>query len=175
MVKIFCDGAASNNGRDNAIGGYGWAMQIRNEKPILYGGRSINSTNNQMELTAMISALNYLQDIINKKEIELNENEEIYVYTDSAYIANCYSQKWYINWRANGWINSKKQPVLNKDMWELLIPYFLKDNIHIIKVKGHSDNSGNQLVDKIAVAARTLTNSEFIDYITNLNNSIEEL
>ena len=95
-------------------------------------------------------------------------DEKIKVYTDSAYIANCYKQNWYKAWRVNGWLNSKKEPVANKEMWELLVPFFYQPNIEIVKVKGHASNVGNQIADKIAVAARTMETQDFTNYISEL-------
>ena len=168
MVTIYTDGAASNNGQDNAIGGYGWVMELKEKDPIINGGTKVGATNNQMELLSMINALYFLHGLIDRKEYVLESDEQILVYTDSAYIANCYSQKWYANWENNGWINSKKQPVLNKTMWELLIPFFKRDNIHIVKVKGHNGNLGNEIADKVAVAARTMNVEDF----TNFKNKL---
>ena len=172
-INIYTDGAASNNGYDNAIGGYGWVMELPDEKPIVFGGAIKNATNNQMELAAMISALQFIQSVIDNET--KYDNQEIFVFTDSAYIANCYSQKWYVNWKKNGWVNSKKQPVANKDQWKLLIPFFDRLNIHIVKVKGHADNFGNQIADQIAVAARTMDTKEFLEFRNNLMDKLEKI
>ena len=80
-------------------------------------------------------------------------NDQIAVYTDSAYLHNCYTQKWYRNWKLNGWKNAKKQPVANQDLWEKLIPYFDNSQIDFIKVKGHADNFYNNIVDEMAQKA----------------------
>jgi ribonuclease HI len=79
---------------------------------------------------------------------------EIVVYSDSAYVINCYKQKWYKKWQVNGWINSKKQPVANKELWEQLIPYFENPFFSFEKVAGHADNKYNNLVDEMAVKAK---------------------
>lgn len=173
MVIVYTDGAASNNGYDNAVGGYGWVVQIRNERPIIFGGSKQGATNNQMELTAMISALSFIEGCYSSGDIQ--GEEEIFVYTDSAYIFNCCSQKWYVNWEKNGWINSKKEPVANKELWKTLIPWFKRPNIHIVKVKGHSTTLGNQIADKIAVAARTMSVEEFAKFRTELTNKLERI
>ena len=175
MVVIYCDGAASNNGYDNAVGGYGWVMELRGEAPLLYGGRKENATNNQMELTAMISALSFLEGMLSRGEYKLEDDEQVFVYTDSAYISNCYTQKWYLNWRHNGWVNSKREPVANKESWETLIPWFERPNIHIVKVKGHSTNLGNQIADKLAVAARTMDTLEFSKYKYDFSKELQEI
>ena len=73
------------------------------------------------------------------------------IYTDSAYIHNCYKQKWYINWEKNNWVNAKKQPVKNKDLWCDIIELFKLDNVNFYKVTGHSGDKFNEIVDKMAV------------------------
>lgn len=175
MIEIWCDGAASHNGRADAIGGWGWMVQFPNEFPILYGGRKDGATNQQMELAAMINALCFVQGELDRKNGFVLSDEQVKVYTDSAYIANCYKQNWYKAWETNGWVNSKKEPVANRDQWECLVPFFKRSNIEIIKVKGHADNFGNQVVDKLAVAARTMDNSEFCEYRQNLQKEVNDI
>lgn len=165
MIKIWCDGAASHNGRADAIGGWGYVIQFSNEEPLMFGGKKNGATNQQMELVAMIQALYFAQGQLDRGEGEfVLPCEPIEVYTDSAYIANCYKQEWYKAWEINGWLNSKKEPVANKELWQLLIPFFRMHNIKIIKVKGHDSNLGNQLADKVAVAARLMEEYEFCNY-----------
>ena len=89
-----------------------------------------------------------------EQDSECEFYKNIYVYSDSAYIINCYSQKWWVNWEKNGWINSKKQKVANRELWESLIYYFKKPNFYFKKVPGHSNNKWNNYVDKLAVQAK---------------------
>lgn len=173
MIEIWCDGAASHNGHADAIGGYGWVVKFSNEAPILNGGRKEGATNQQMELQAAISALYFVQGQIDSSESFTMSDEKIKVYTDSAYIANCYKQNWYKAWRMNGWLNTKKEPVANKDLWEALVPFFYKPNVEIIKVKGHASNVGNQIADKLAVAARTMGFTEFTKYRNKLTEELK--
>lgn len=173
QINIYTDGAASNNGYDNAIGGYGWVMELPYEKPLVFGGKVNNATNNQMELVAMISALSFLEGCFNVQKFDYDT--QVFVYTDSAYIANCYSQKWYLNWEMNGWVNSKKQPVANKEEWKTLISFFKRPNIHIVKVKGHANNLGNQIADQVAVAARTMDTEKFTEFRNDLMNKLERV
>ena len=83
--------------------------------------------------------------------LKIGPFDEVVVRTDSAYIHNCYSQKWYIGWEKNGWKNSKKEPVKNKELWEILIQAFKNPNISFEKVKGHEDDLWNNFCDKLAV------------------------
>ena len=100
-----------------------------------------------MELTAVINffKLSY------KGFIKFEEfSPEIVIYTDSAYLHNCWKDKWWKKWEFNGWKNSKKEPVANRSLWEQLIPWFNNSNFRIVKVKGHSDNKYNILADALA-------------------------
>ena len=79
---------------------------------------------------------------------------ELVIITDSAYIYNCYAQKWYEKWLNNGWQTSKHEPVLNKELWQQLIPYFKDSKYKFEKTKGHADDERNNFVDQLAVAAK---------------------
>lgn len=150
IYKIYCDGAVSNNGYENAIGG--WAYVILDDKDtILFEENNFEkyATNNRMELYSCYKGLDKLLT-----EITLKEEDKIEVYTDSAYLHNCYSQKWYLSWLKNNWLNSKKQPVANKNLWQLIIPFFENEKVDFFKVKGHNNNYWNEYVDSLAVAAK---------------------
>lgn len=150
--KIFCDGAVSNNGYSNAVGGYAGVVLNEDEK-IVYEyalGPYERATNNRMELYAALEGLWYCTDHFH------SDNElKIEVYTDSAYLHNCKNQGWYKKWVQNGWISSNRQPVANKDLWEYLIPYFEDVRVEFYKVKGHTGaQDWNDYVDKLAVKAK---------------------
>jgi len=134
-VIIYTDGACSGNPGDG-----GWGAVLRfggNEKDI--SGFEENTTNNRMELTAAIEALNALK-----------EPCEVELYSDSAYLINGFREKWVENWKFNGWINSKKDEVKNIELWKLLDELNSKHQISWMKVKGHSDNEFNNRCDKLA-------------------------
>ena len=103
-------------------------------------------------MTAILEGLNMYFSWV--AHTEADDSSPLTIVTDSAYIHNCYSQKWYIKWRQNGWVNSKKEPVANKDLWEQIIPYFDNPNFKFEKTKGHADDTRNNYVDKLAVAAK---------------------
>lgn len=137
----YTDGACSS--KDNCGG---WSC-ICVDGPTYYDYEE-DTTNNRMELLGVITAL---QHFSSQKEIGAT------VYTDSAYISNCFKDKWYMNWRKNGWKNASKQPVKNRDLWEQLIGLYegLKPRMVIIaKVKGHDGDMYNEMCDKLAVKAR---------------------
>ena len=142
--KIYTDGATSGNGYEGAQGGWAWILLDEDDNIIAKAAGHIdNATNNICELTAVINVCSLV-----------SPDSEYTIYSDSAYIINCYKEKWYKKWQANGWVNSKKQPVANKELWEELIKYFDKPNFHFEKVKGHSTNEYNIKVDYMAVEAK---------------------
>lgn len=148
-LKIYTDGACSGNPGKGGCA----AIIIYPNKEIKEVSFSENNTTNQrMEIKGILIAI---QEIMSNS---LEENMVINIYSDSAYVCNCINQKWYKNWINNGWKNSKKEPVKNKDLWEILFEkYFTlskKHKINFIKVKGHSDDVMNQKADKLAVSAR---------------------
>lgn len=148
-MKIYTDGATSNNGYNNAIGG--WAYVIINdngEKISEDSGRIPGATNNICEMTAIIKACHAALPYWGTHTI----------YSDSAYCIRCKNEKWYDNWRKNGWINSQKKPVANKELWEELIPFFESPLFEFEKIKGHSGNKWNEYVDKLAVKAKGVYN-----------------
>ena len=105
-----------------------------------------------MELTAFLSALE------NADTIETG-NTKVTIYTDSAYIANCFNQNWYVKWMSNGWRTSDKQDVKNQDLWRRIVALYIKLKerlgLSIVKVKSHSDNPWNNYADLLAVKARS--------------------
>lgn len=116
-------------------------------------GGERGTTNQRMELTAALKAC---------QEVErMDAFARVKLYSDSAYLVNCWKQNWWRAWLANGWKNSKKQPVANDDLWMGLIPFFQKvpNGYDFVKVKGHAGNETthgywNEIVDKMAVRAK---------------------
>lgn len=134
-VIIYTDGACSGN---PGPGGWGSVLMYKgNTKEI--SGALKNTTNNVMELTAVIEALKLLKF---KCDVKL--------YSDSAYVVNAFNQKWIYGWMKNGWKNSNKEPVKNKELWEELYSLTKIHNVEFIKVKGHADNIYNNRCDEMA-------------------------
>lgn len=102
-------------------------------------GAEADTTNNRMELRAVIEAL-----------ASLKQPCKVSCYSDSAYLVNCFRNKWYVNWQKNGWKNSKGQPVENQDLWRSLLAHMDIHQVTYIKVKGHSDNEWNNRCDELA-------------------------
>lgn len=134
-VIIYTDGACSGN---PGPGGWG-SILICKERLKEISGALNNTTNNAMELTAVIEALKMLKFKCNVK-----------LYSDSAYVVNAFNQKWICGWLKNGWKNSSKEPVKNKELWEELYELTKVHNIEFIKVKGHADNKYNNRCDELA-------------------------
>lgn len=146
-IEIWTDGATSKNGTAEAAGGYGFVIFFENDENPYYCYGPVTGdkvTNNVCELSAVMLALNLLE------VTGIGRNHHITVYTDSAYIANCFKDKWYVNWEANGWVNSKKKPVENRGLWEQILLLYRAMDVEIVKTKGHANDKYNNLVDELA-------------------------
>lgn len=146
-ISIYTDGACSGN---PGPGGWGALLLIKNsdldikEKVVVKGGEK-HTTNNRMELTAVIESLKFISKNLKQHKLQIRIN------SDSSYIVDSINKGSILTWQNNGWKTTKQTDVVNKDLWEQLIAL---DNIlspAYIKVKGHSGNKFNEYVDKIAV------------------------
>lgn len=137
-VKIYTDGACRGNGQKDTIGAYGIIL-IYNDSKKEIKRVFRDTTNNIMELSAVVDALSML-----KQECSVE------LYSDSAYVVNAVNQKWLNNWKKNGWKTASKEPVKNRELWENLIKLLEKHEVKFIKVKGHSDNPLNNRCDELA-------------------------
>jgi ribonuclease HI len=139
-VQLYTDGACSGN---PGPGGWAAILNYKGTSKELYGHMS-GTTNNRMELFAIISGLGALK-----------EPCEVEVYSDSAYAVNAFNQHWIDNWQKNGWMTSEKKPVENVDLWKLLtqIIRIKKHKVTFNKVKGHADDPLNIRCDELAKAA----------------------
>ena len=147
MYEVYTDGATTGNGSAYATGG--WAYVILKDGRLVSqnSGAEIGTTNQRMELTAALKACEEIERIDGFATVKL--------YSDSAYFIRCFKENWWKNWRANGWKNSKKEPVANQDLWEKLIYFFMKaPGYDFIKVRGHAGNIWNEEVDRLAVRAK---------------------
>ena len=134
-VTIYTDGACSGN---PGPGGWGAILMYKDIKKEISGGQK-NTTNNVMELTAVIEALKLLKHPC-----------IVSVYSDSAYVVNAFLQKWIVNWQKNNWKTSGKEDVKNKELWQELITLTNTHKVTFIKVKGHADNEFNNRCDELA-------------------------
>lgn len=145
MYKIYTDGAVSKNGQEGAYGGYGFVCE---QTGYTECGPVMDATNQICELTAVLRACLYAKDMLLSKDIF--PPIEVEIRSDSAYIINCYNQHWYWSWQSNGWKNSKKEPVANKELWEAIIPFFNNPQFSFTKVRGHSGDYWNEKADELA-------------------------
>lgn len=137
-VQIYTDGACSGN---PGPGGWG-AILIYGASEKELSGFEPNTTNQRMELLAALKAFEALK-----------EPCQVELYSDSAYLINCFQQQWYRRWEHNGWLNSQKKPVENQDLWQGLLDHSRQHQVSWIKVKGHADNTYNNRCDALARAA----------------------
>ena len=135
---IYTDGACSGN---PGPGGWGAVIFDKDNKQKNISGSEENTTNNRMELSAAIMALQ-----------EVNTNSEITIYTDSTYVKNGITE-WVLKWKENGWKNSNKESVKNKDLWEKLVNLCEQNTINWKWVKAHASNKYNNLADELATKA----------------------
>ena len=135
-VEIFTDGACSGN---PGPGGWGAILRCDGKEKELSGGEE-ETTNNRMELTAVIMALKALKYPC-----------EVTVTTDSKYVCDAINQKWVFGWRDNNWKKKDKKPALNPDLWQELLDLLEKHQVTFCWVKGHNDHPENERCDKLAV------------------------
>jgi ribonuclease HI len=142
QVDIYTDGSCSGN-----PGPGGWAALLRHEAPgglkerVLTGSEPL-TTNNRMELSAVVEAL-----------AALTGPCDVALHSDSAYIVNALNEGWLENWQRRGWLTADKKPVKNRDLWERLDAERRRHRVRFVKVKGHAEDVLNNRVDGLAVAA----------------------
>ena len=135
-VTIYTDGACSGN---PGPGGWGAILMYGPHKKEMSGGEG-HTTNNRMELTGVITALEALK-----------EPCEVELYSDSKYVIDALQKGWAVSWRKKGWIKSDKKPALNPDLWEILLNLTEKHDVRCHWVKGHASNPKNNRCDELAV------------------------
>ena len=143
---MYTDGACSGN-----PGPGGWAaIVIDGGKECPVSGAEPSTTNQRMELRGAIEGLAAIEG-----------SRRVRLYTDSAYVMNCFRDRWYERWERSGWMNAGKQPVANRDLWERLIAETRRHEVIWNKVRGHSGDPLNDRVDRLArAAAASVTKSK---------------
>ena len=137
QVELYTDGACSGN---PGPGGWGAILRFGNRERELSGGEPA-TTNNRMELTAVIEGLK-----------KLKEPCIVELYSDSKYVIDALSKGWAWGWKKKGWVKSDKKPALNPDLWDVLLALVQTHEVHYHWVKGHADNVYNNRCDAMAVA-----------------------
>ena len=168
-LKIFTDGACSGNQNAENFGGWGAVLVYGGHQKELFGGEA-NTTNNKMELTALLRAFEAIK----------KGGQHVEVYSDSLYLVNCFRERWYWNWLKNGWKTAGKKPVENQDLWKAIIPYLEKHTIKFYNVKGHINLNGKKTDADALYSEFTETNGAFFTkddfiYIVGMNNLADTL
>ncbi len=138
-VILYTDGACSGN---PGPGGYAAILIYNNIEKEVVGGEK-NTTNNKMEMMAVIKGLEMLK-----------EPCEVDVYSDSAYVVNSIEKGWIFSWKKNGWKKADKKPVKNVELWEKLLKQLDTHKVTFLKVKGHANDELNNRCDRLAVEQR---------------------
>jgi ribonuclease HI len=136
-VTLYTDGACSGN---PGPGGWGAILEYKGHEREMSGGEE-STTNNRMELTAVIRGLQALK-----------ESCVVELYSDSKYVIDGLSKGWAAGWRSRGWVKSDKKPALNPDLWEILLELTEKHEMRYHWIKGHAENPKNNRCDEMAVA-----------------------
>ncbi|MCA9740623.1 MAG: ribonuclease HI [Deferribacteres bacterium] len=140
-VEIYTDGACSGN---PGPGGWG-AILVHGDHEKEIAGFAKETTNNRMELTAVVEALQSLKAAC-----------KVDIYSDSAYLVDCFQKGWMAKWKTNGWRTANKKPVLNIDLWKVIDALVNKHDVRFYKVLGHSGHEYNERADRLAVAQTEL-------------------
>ena len=138
-VELFTDGACSGN---PGPGGYGIVLRYGTAEKEISGGDA-STTNNRMELSAVIVGLSALK-----------EPCKVILTTDSRYVVDAVTKGWVYGWKKRGWVKADKKPALNSDLWEQLLPLLEKHEVTFNWVRGHAGHPENERCDRLAVAER---------------------
>lgn len=169
ILRIYTDGGCAGNQSDENLGGWGAVLEYGSAVKELHGCER-NTTNNRMEMTALLRAFEALK----------KDGQTIQVFSDSSYLMDCFRKGWYKNWQKNGWKTSGKKPVENQDLWQALIPYLDRHDIRFFRVKGHVNlNSQVTDLDKLYAKFVEWNGPEFsyedFLYVTEKNNRCDAL
>ena len=169
ILRMYTDGGCKGNQSDENVGGWGTILEFGEHQKELCGGE-INTTNNRMELTAVIEGFKALK----------KDGQTVEVFSDSSYVSNCFREKWYESWEKNNWRNAAKKSVENQDLWKELLALVRKHHVTFYRVKGHvnlASKSANfdQLYAKFTSWNGNRFTFDDFTYITTMNNRADEL
>lgn len=169
ILRIYTDGGCSGNQSAKNFGGWGAILEFGEHRKELYGCAA-NTTNNRMELTAVIEAFKAL----NQTGLTCE------VFTDSSYVANCFREKWYVSWEKNNWRNAAKKSVENQELWQELLALVRQHDVKFYRVKGHvnlnsKSTNFNTLYEKFISWNGDRFSFDDFKYITTMNNRADEL
>jgi len=169
IIRMYTDGGCSGNQQSENFGGWGCVLEMGEHQKELFGGEA-NTTNNRMELTAVIEGFKALK----------RDGLDIEVFSDSSYVANCFREKWYESWEKNNWRNAARKSVENQDLWKDLLALVRKHNVRFFRVKGHVNLNSkvtdfDKLYEKFVQWNGAAFSFEDFKYITTMNNKADEL
>jgi ribonuclease HI len=169
ILRIYTDGGCRGNQSNSNIGGWGAILEFGEHRKELFGGEA-NTTNNRMELTAVIEAFKALN----------TDGQTVEVFSDSSYVSNCFREKWYESWEKNHWRNAAKKSVENQDLWKELLALVRRHDVSFFRIKGHVNlNSKSTNTDKLYEKFVGWNGSRFsyedFLYVTKMNNRADEL
>lgn len=157
MIFYYTDGSCKGNGQSQSYGAHGWICYEDEAEARSYAHAERDTTNQRQELLAIISACK-------DAAARYSPMTEITIVSDSAYAIGGITQHWYRKWLTNGWLNSAKQAVANRELWEALIPFCEQGNFHFVKTTGHAaDKRNNAVDDLVQTAAEALRQEERIN------------
>lgn len=169
IIRMYTDGGCSGNQQSENFGGWGCVLEMGEHQKELFGGEA-NTTNNRMELTAVIEGFKALK----------RDGLDIEVFSDSSYVANCFREKWYESWEKNNWRNAARKSVENQDLWKELLALVRKHNVRFFRVKGHVNLNSkvtdfDKIYEKFVQWNGAAFSFEDFKYITTMNNKADEL
>ncbi|HHX14158.1 MAG TPA: ribonuclease HI [Clostridiales bacterium] len=138
-IYLFTDGACRGNQSSSNLGGWGCILEYGEHRLELFGGEP-NTTNNRMEMTALIKGVQAIK----------KPRQTVMVFADSSYLINGLRERWFDRWQSTNWLNSRREPVENRDLWELLIDLLPLHNFSFFKIKGHV-NLNSKKTDRSAL------------------------
>lgn len=169
VLRIYTDGGCAGNQSEENLGGWGAILEYNGVEKELFGAEP-NTTNNRMEMTALLQAFAAIK----------KDGQRIQVFSDSGYLMDCFRKGWYRTWQENGWKTAKKTPVENQDLWQELIPYLDRHQMEFFRVKGHVNlNSQVMDFDKLYGKFREWNGDDFsfadFRHVTEMNNRADAL
>lgn len=169
ILRMYTDGGCRGNQSSTNAGGWGCILEFGEHKKEIFGGEA-NTTNNRMELTAVIEGFRALN----------RDGQTVEVFSDSAYVSNCFREKWYESWEKNKWRNAAKKSVENQDLWKELLALVRRHDVRFFRVKGHVNlNSKSANADALYKKFTSWNGGRFsyedFVYVTEMNNRADEL
>ena len=169
IFRIYTDGGCSGNQNDKNLGGWGAVLEFGSAMKELYGSER-TTTHRRLEMTALLVAFRAVAP----------GHQRVGGCCAGSALMDCFRKKWYVKWQQNNWLNSKKEPVANREIWEELLPYLGRHDITFCRVKGHVDlDSPKTNAEKLYSTFLEWNGSQFsyddFVHVVDMNNRADEL